>query len=109
MIEEMKAIEDNRTYELTTLPVGHRAIGLKWVYKVKHNEKGEVMQHKARLVAKGYTQCAGVDFDEVFAPVACLEFVHMMVAVAAHERWEVHHMDVKSDFLNGELHEKVYV
>jgi hypothetical protein len=109
MREEMKAIEDNDTWELTSLPVGHRAIGLKWVYKVKRNEAGDVVRHKARLVAKGYVQRTGIDFDEVFAPVARLESVRMMVALAAHEGWEVHHMDVKSAFLNGVIEEEVYV
>jgi hypothetical protein len=54
MHEEIKAIEDNDTWELTSLPAGHHAIGLKWVYKVKRNEAGNVVRHKARLVAKGY-------------------------------------------------------
>jgi hypothetical protein len=79
------------------------------VYKVKRNEAGDVVRHKARLVAKGYVQCAGIDFDEVFAPVARLESVRMMVALAAHEGWEVHHMDVNSAFLNGVIEEEVYV
>jgi hypothetical protein len=98
----MKAIEDNDTWELTSLPAGHRAIGLKWVYRVKRNEAGNIVRHKARLVvAKSYVQRAGIDFDEVFAPVARLESMRMMVALAAHEGWEVHHMNVKSAFLNG--------
>jgi hypothetical protein len=109
MREEMKAIEDNDTWELTSLPAGHRAIGLKWVYKVKRNEAGDVVRHKARLVAKGYVQRAGIDFDDVFAPVVRLESVRMMVALAAHEGWEVHHMDVKSAFLNGVIEEEVYI
>ena len=54
------------------MSLGHRAIGLKWVFKLKRNEEGEVMKHKARLVAKGYVQKQGVDFEEVFAPVARL-------------------------------------
>jgi hypothetical protein len=109
MTEEMKAITDNATWELVELPMGHRAIGLKWVYKVKRDEHGNIVRHKARLVAKGYVQRAGIDYDEVFAPVARLESVHLMLAVAAHQGWEVHHMDVKSAFLNGELKEEVYV
>lgn len=56
MVEEMTSIEDNQTWHLTTLPPGHRAIGLKWVFKVKKNAHGEVLKHKARLVAKGYVQ-----------------------------------------------------
>ena len=91
------------------LPARHRAIGLKWVYKIKRDENGNVVRHKARLVAKGYVQQAGIDFDEVFAPVARLESVRTMLALAAHQRWEVHHMDVKSAFLNGDLKEEVYI
>jgi hypothetical protein len=70
MRAEIKAIEENCTSELEELPARHRAIGLKWVYKIKRNENGDVMRHKTRLVAKGYVQQAGVNFDEVFAPVA---------------------------------------
>ncbi|KAF0888781.1 hypothetical protein E2562_017781 [Oryza meyeriana var. granulata] len=80
-----------------------------WVYKVKKNAAGEVIKHKARLVAKGYVQQPGVDFDEVFAPVARIESVRLLLALAAQEGWPVHHMDVKSAFLNGELIEEVYV
>jgi hypothetical protein len=68
-----------------------------------------VIKHKARLVAKGYVQRAGVDFDEVFAPVTRLDSVWLLLAIAAHSGWEVHHLDVKSAFLNGELEEEVYV
>ena len=88
------------------MPPGHRAIGFKWVFKLKRNEKGEVVTH---IVAKSYVQKQGVDFEEVFAPVARLEFVRLLLAIATHNSWEVHHMDVKSAFLNGELKETVYV
>jgi hypothetical protein len=109
MHEEMKAIEDNDTWEHTSLPAGHRAIGLKWVYKVKRNEADGIMRHKASLVAKSYVQRTGINFDEVFAPVVRLESVRMMVALAAHEGLEVHHIDVRSAFLNGIIKEEVYV
>jgi hypothetical protein len=91
------------------LPAGHKAIGLKWVYKLKKDSKGEVLKHKARLVAKGYVQRRGIDFEEVFAPVARLETVRLLIAIAAQEGWQVHHMDVKSAFLNGDLVQEVYV
>ena len=70
---------------------------------------GEVIKHKARLVAKGYVQKHGVDFDEVFAPVARLDTIRLLLALAANRGWQVHHLDVKSAFLNGELEEEVYV
>ena len=88
---------------------GHRAIELKWVFKLKRNEDGEVVKHKARLVAKGYVRKQGVDFAEVFAPVARLKSVHLLLAIVVHHSWEVRHMDVKSAFLNRELKEIVYV
>jgi len=71
---------------------------LKWVYKVKRDPEGNIVKHKARLVAKGYAQKFGVDYEEVFAPVARLETVRLTLALAANWKWEVHHMDVKSAF-----------
>jgi hypothetical protein len=109
MNREIESIEKNATWTLTTLPAGHKSIGLKWVYKLKKNSEGEVIKHKARLVAKGYVQKQGIDFEEVFAPVARLDTVRLILAVAANRGWEVHHLDVKSTFLNGELEEEVYV
>jgi hypothetical protein len=109
MQTEMKAIEDNRTWEVAELPAGQKAIGLKWVFKVKKDANGKILKHKARLVAKGYAQVQGVDFDEVFAPVARIETVIVLLALAAEGGWQVHHMDVKSAFLNGDLTETVFV
>jgi len=82
---------------------------MKWVYKLKRNSDGEVVKHKARLVAKGYVQKQGVDFEEVFASVARLDTIRLILALAANRGWQVHHLDVKSAFLNGELEEEVYV
>jgi hypothetical protein len=94
---------------LSVLPAGHRAIGLKWVFKVKKDPYGNIIKHKARLVAKGYAQREGVDFDEVFAPVERIETVRLLIALAAQKGWQIHHIDVKSAFLNGDLVEEVYV
>lgn len=82
---------------------GQKAIGLKWVFKLKKDLEGNVVKHKARLVAKGYAQVQGVDFEEVSAPVARIETVRVLLALAAQGGWQVHHMDVKSAFLNGDL------
>jgi hypothetical protein len=76
---------------------------VKWVFKVKQDEHRAVSKHKARLVVKGYTQRHDIDYDEVFTLVARLDSVCLLIALAAHEGWEVHHMDVKSAFLNGNL------
>jgi hypothetical protein len=103
------AVEQNRTWELADLPRGHRAITLKWVFKLKRDEADTIVKHKARLVARGFLQQEGVDFDDAFAPVARMESVRLILVLAAQEGWRVHHMDVKSAFLNGDLKEEVYV
>ena len=76
---------------------------------MKRDPEGNVVKHKSRLVAKGYAQRQGVDYEEVFALVARLETVRLILALAAQGGWEVHHMDAKSAFLNGDLQEQVYV
>ncbi|WVZ90458.1 hypothetical protein U9M48_036759 [Paspalum notatum var. saurae] len=109
MQSEMDAVETNRTWELADLPRGHRAITLKWVFKLKRDEAGAIIKHKARLVARGFVQQEGIDFDDAFAPVARMESVRLLLAPAAREGRHVHHMDVKSAFLNGDPKEEVYV
>jgi hypothetical protein len=84
MLEELQSIKENKTWSLVTLPKGHRPIGLKWVYKLKHDERGDIVKYKATLVAKGYIQRHGVDFDEVYAPVARMESVRVILILAAH-------------------------
>jgi hypothetical protein len=109
MLQEMKVIEDNGTWELVDPPAGCRPIGLKWVYKVKRDERGAIVKYKARLIARGSVQREGIDFEEVFAPVARMESVRLLLAMAAAKDWRVHHLNVKSAFLNGELAETVFV
>jgi hypothetical protein len=109
MEEDLQAIKENGTWTLTDLLQGWRAIGLKWVFKVKKDDHGAVVRYKVRLVFKGYAQRQGVDYDEVFAPVARMEVVWLLSALAAQNGYEVHHMDVKTTFLNGELREEVFV
>nr|GEW08390.1 ribonuclease H-like domain, reverse transcriptase, RNA-dependent DNA polymerase [Tanacetum cinerariifolium] len=99
--------EEPRNYKEASTE--QKAIGLKWVYKTKRDAEGKIIKYKARLVAKGYVQEHGIDFDEVFAPVAKIETVQLILALAAYHRWQVHHLDVKSAFLHRELKEEVYV
>ncbi|KAL9256460.1 Copia protein-like protein [Drosera capensis] len=109
MQKELESIEKNNTWTLTELPPGHKVIGLKWVFKLKKDSEGRVIKHKARLVAKSYVQRQGIDIKEVFAPVAKLDTIRLILAFAANRSWKVHHMDVKSAVLNGELEEEVYI
>ncbi|KAI9152926.1 hypothetical protein LWI28_003161 [Acer negundo] len=109
MDDEIRSIEKNKTWELTNLPKGRKAIGVKWVYKTKRNVKGEVQRYKARLVAKGYKQKEGVDYGEVFAPVSRLETIRLLISLAAQKSWKIYQLDVKSAFLNGFLEEEIYV
>jgi hypothetical protein len=103
MKEELSSVERNGTWELVTPSPGHRPISLKWVFKLKKDEHGAVIRHKARLVDRGFVQKAGIDYEDAFAPVARMESVRVLLALAAQEGWALHHMDVKSAFLNGEL------
>ena len=98
---EIEAIERNGTWELTDLPKGMKKIGVEWVFKTKLNENGEVDKCKARLVAKGYAQQHGIDYTEVFAPVARWDTIRMVIALAARNSWSVYQLDVKSAFLHG--------
>ncbi|KAD4586383.1 hypothetical protein E3N88_23984 [Mikania micrantha] len=107
--ELLYSINKNNTWNLTDLPSNHKAIGLKWICKTKRYASGNIIKHKARSVAKGYVQQHGIDFDDVFAPVARIETVRLILALAAYNGWEVHHLDVKSAILHGELKEEVYV
>lgn len=109
MNHEISSIEENQTWELTVLPPGQKIIGLKWVYKLKRDANGNVTKYKARLVAKGYVQEYGIDYDEVYAPVTRLETVRLLLALSAKKKWEVHHLDAKTAFLNEDIKEDVYV
>ncbi|CAJ2627755.1 unnamed protein product [Trifolium pratense] len=109
MEEELKMIEKNQTWKLVDRPDHKKAIGVKWVYRTKLNPDGSVNKYKARLVVKGYAQIFGVDFSETFAPVARLDTIRLLFALAAQNGWVIHQMDVKSAFLNGYLEEEIFV
>ena len=109
MDEEVDALDNNDTWRLTPLPEGKKAIGCKWVYKIKRNADGSISRYKARLVAKGYAQTYGIDFEKTFSPVAKMATMRAVIAMAAAKRLDLRPMDVKNAFLNGELHEEVYM
>ncbi|GKB16510.1 ribonuclease H-like domain-containing protein [Tanacetum coccineum] len=101
--------EPKKVWTLVDLPLGKRAIGTKWVYRKKKDERGIVIRNKARLVAQGYTQEEGIDYDEVFAPVARIEAIRLVLACASFKDFVVYQMDVKSAFLYGKIKEDINV
>ena len=109
MQEELLQFKLQEVWSLVNLPRGKRAIGTKWIYRNKKDERGIVIKNKARLVAQGYTQEEGIDYDEVFAPVARMEAIRIFLAFAAFKGFKVYQMDVKSAFLYGKIEEEVYV
>lgn len=109
MQSEYDSIMKNETWYLTDLPLGKKAIGVKWVYKIKRNADGTVSRYKARLVAKGYAQEKGIDYDETFAPTSRMTTVRCMLALAGQFGWTIHQLDITTAFLNGDIHEEVYV
>jgi transposase InsO family protein len=109
MKEELDSIDENETWTLTNLPPGRKAIGSKWVFKIKLDENGKIIRRKARLVAQGFSQKFGVDFDEVFAPVVRSSTFRLLISVAGERKYKVDHYDIKTAFLNGELEEEIYL
>nr|CAE75905.1 OSJNBa0088I22.18 [Oryza sativa Japonica Group] len=109
MLEELEALEKNKTWDLVPFPKGKKVVNCKWVYTVKQNPDGNVERYKARLVAKGYSQTYGIDYDETFAPVAKISTVRTLISCAANFDWPLHQLDVKNAFLHGDLQEEVYM
>ncbi|GJU25305.1 putative ribonuclease H-like domain-containing protein [Tanacetum coccineum] len=109
MQEELLQFKLQQVWVLVDLPHRMKVIGTKWVYRNKRDERGVVVRNKARLVAQGYTQEEGIDYDEVFAPVARIEAIRLFLAFASFMGFIVFQMDVKSAFLYGTIDEEVYV
>ncbi|KAJ9551036.1 hypothetical protein OSB04_015081 [Centaurea solstitialis] len=109
MQEELLQFVLQNVWDLVDLPRGHRVIGTKWIFRNKTDERGIVIKNKARLVDQGYTQEEGIDYDDVFALVARIEAIRLLLAFASYKGFKVYQMDVKSAFLYGTIDEEVYV
>lgn len=109
MASEIEALQNNGTWTITTLPPKKKALGCKWIYKIKYHSDGTIERFKARLVILGNHQVEGLDYTQTFAPVAKMVTVHTVLAVAAAKAWELHQMDVHNAFLHGDLQEDVYM
>jgi hypothetical protein len=106
MKDEMKSMSTNDVWDLEEIPKRAKTVGCKWVYKTKCDSKGNIERYKARLVAKGFAQREGIDYNETFSPVSCKD---SFMTLVAHYNLELHQMDVKTAFLNGELYKNVYM
>jgi hypothetical protein len=109
MLEEMRALEKNETWELVDLPHSKLPVGCKWVFTVKHTPEGQVERYKACLVVKGYTQTYSTDYEETFAPVAKMNSIRTLISCAANFDWNIDQLDVRNAFLHGDLREEVYM
>lgn len=109
MNEEYESLMSKKTWSLVPLPPGRQVVGSKWVYQHKTDSSGRIVRFKARLVAQGYSQRPGIDFGEVFAPVAMQSTFRVLLTVAGHKHLQVRHIDVKNAYLNGQLKEEVFM
>jgi hypothetical protein len=103
----MGALEKNNTWDLVRLPSGKKPVACRWVFTVKYNSDGTVERYKARLVAKGYTQTYSIDYLEIFAPVAKMNTVRILLSLATQFSWPIHQFDVKNAFLHCDLAEEI--
>ena len=110
MKEELDSLKEMNVYQVVpNLPQERKAVGSKWVFRVKRNAKSDIQKYKARLVAQGFSQIPGQDFDETFSPVAKWESMRIMLALAAIFDLELHHLDVKTAYLHGKIEEEIYL
>ena len=109
MDEEMRALLQNNTWEIVTLPTGKKPVGCKWVYTLKCKSDGSLDRYKARLVARGYTQMYGIDYQETFAPVAKINTIRILISLAVNLDWPLNQYDIKNAFLHGNLKEEIYM
>ncbi|KAL0392792.1 UNVERIFIED_CONTAM: Retrovirus-related Pol polyprotein from transposon RE1 [Sesamum radiatum] len=109
MAKELDALEANDTWELTNLPPDKKAIGSKWVFKLKMNPNGSVERYKARLVVKGYNQVEGVDYFDNSSPIAKTVTIQVFLAIATINSWPLFQLGVNNAFLHGYLEEDVYM
>ncbi|CAF0996295.1 unnamed protein product [Brachionus calyciflorus] len=106
---EINSLEENDVWSFAKLPDGMKTIKTKWLFKIKRNAKNEPVRYKARLVAKGYDQEMGIDYQETFAPVVKLQSLRLLIAIAVQEGLKMHHVDISTAFLYGDIDEEIYI
>lgn len=109
MKDEYETLTRNGTWTLTELPPNRKAIGCKWVYRIKENADGTINKYKARLVAKGYNQLPGTDFGETFSPVIKPATIRILLTLMLTHNWQIQQIDINNAFINGKLEEDIYM
>ena len=108
MYEEYESIMKNDVWDVVPTLEDKAVVTLKWIYKIKHGSDGSAKKFKARFVARGFSQKEGIDYDDIFAPVARYTTIRSIIALVATQGWSLHQMDVKTAFLHGVIKEEVY-
>ncbi|XP_016185136.1 uncharacterized protein LOC107626746 [Arachis ipaensis] len=103
---ELEALKKNQTWQITIFSHGKRAIGCKWVFRIKFLPDGTIKKYKARLVDKDFTQIESVDFT--ISPVVRMSTLRVVIALTAAKQWHIKQLDVNTAFLHEDLHEEVY-
>lgn len=109
MHKEVDILISNGTCTVTILPKGKKALGSKWVFRIKHNTDGPIERHRARLVTLGNHQIQGIDYTETFAPTTKMVIFRTFLAIASIKKWQLHQLDVHNAFFHGDLKEEVYM
>jgi hypothetical protein len=109
MTEEYQSILKNDVWDVFPRPEGNSVVTSKWIYKIKHAPDGSIEKYKQRFMVRGFSQIEGVDYDDTFVQVSRCTSIRSIIALADSMGWKLHQMDVKTNFLNGEIEEEVYI
>nr|GEZ01786.1 ribonuclease H-like domain-containing protein [Tanacetum cinerariifolium] len=109
MNDEIEALYRNKTWTITDFPMGRKAIGSKWIFKIKYKASMEIKRYKARLVAKRYSHREGFDYNETFSLVVKMVIVRCLISIAFMNGWSLYQLDINNSFLYGDLVEDVYM
>ena len=109
MEEEISALVRRGRWDLVSRPANANVVSCRWVFTIKYNPDGTVNHYKARLVASGFSQVQGIDYEEAFSPVVCLNSIRILLSMAVNYAWPLHQLNVSNAFLYGDLTECVYM
>jgi len=109
MVEECNSIMNNDVWEVVMIPEWKSVVTSKWLYKINHVENVSIEKYKVQFVARRFSQVEGVDYDDTFAPISIYTSIQAVISITTYIGWNIHQMDVKTTFLDGIIHEEVYI